>query len=62
VGVFYDPLETWDFGLDTAEPGEAEPEDVETRFHRLERTATEKSREQLRRQVRDFVIWLEKNR
>jgi hypothetical protein len=61
VGVFYDPLEKWDFAeqIDAA-PSESEPEDIETRFEKMAQSVSERARAQLRQQAQDFVAWLKK--
>ena len=63
IGVFYDPLEKWSFrDQSTSEPSEGESEVTEMPFQKIKRNAKDRSRAQLRRQVQDFIVWLEKNR
>lgn len=62
VGVFYDPMESWDFDdVASAKPDEEESESWKSRFDKVEAAAKRRSRDQLRKQVRDFVAWLQKN-
>jgi len=64
IGVFYDPLETWSFSRfdDEAESDSEELQDLATQYESAVEAGTRKSQAQLRRQVQDFVAWLEQNR
>jgi hypothetical protein len=59
VGVFYDPMEAWSF--DALEDTD-EPRDYQREFEEVEQSAKARSLAKLRRQVRDFVDWLDENR
>lgn len=58
VGVFYDPIEKWEWGNRAVNT----PEDWDAEMKRVSREAEERARSNLRRQVHDFVAWLEKRR
>lgn len=74
VGVFYDPMESWGFEesvavqeLPTEEavdaPGSTKlPKRSVEPFDRVIDRAKERSEEQLRKQVRDFIAWLERTK
>jgi hypothetical protein len=62
IGVFYDPLEKWDFTTRSEPaPNDDESPDRGNRLDQVRTGAAEKSRAQLRRQVQDFVAWLQQN-
>lgn len=61
IGVFYDPLEKAD-PHDRASVERSESDDFWSFIEKVEEVAKNRSRDQLRQQVGDFVTWMKENR
>ena len=57
-GVFYDPTVGWNDASAKAGPLDYKTSDSQARIAKIHAAASQLAREELRKQVQDFILWL----